>query len=197
MNARPGFHQAFDQIQIKPKDLMGVPWMLAFALRADGWWLRQDIVWSKPNPMPESVRDRCTKSHEYLFLLTRSAAYYYDAEAIKETAVGAAPGNVTHKGKTAYENGDVHMRTKTGLTNMGAVARRNKRSVWTVAVRASPERILPPSPTNLVEPCILAGTSEHGCCVQCGAPYKRLVKETKGWETVLSMWGRSLSLHRA
>ena len=101
---------------LKAKDLCGVPWMLAFALRADGWWLRQDIIWSKPNPMPESVTDRCTKAHEYLFLLTKSARYYFDAEAIKEDCVADHPaGNNNHKGLTAYEAGDEHMRTKQGL----------------------------------------------------------------------------------
>jgi DNA modification methylase len=160
---------------LKSKDLTGIPWRFAFALQADGWWLRQDIIWSKPNPMPESVTDRCTKSHEYLFLLTKNSSYYYDAEAIKETAVGAEPGNVTHKGKTAYENGDIRMRTKAGLTEMRAVARRNKRSVWTVAVRSFSEAHFATFPPRLVEPCILAGTSEHGCCAQCGSPYKRLV----------------------
>jgi len=101
---------------LKPKDLCGIPWMLAFALRADGWYLRQDIIWSKPNPMPESVTDRCTKAHEYLFLLTKSARYYYNADAIKEPATADhPPGNNNHKGLTAYESGDEHHRTKQGL----------------------------------------------------------------------------------
>jgi DNA modification methylase len=84
MNARPSFHEAFDGTAIKPKDLMGMPWRVAFALQEAGWWLRQDIIWSKPNPMPESVTDRCTKAHEYIFLLSKSPRYYYDQEAIKE-----------------------------------------------------------------------------------------------------------------
>jgi len=102
---------------LKPKDLIGIPWMLAFALRADGWYLRQDIIWAKPNPMPESVTDRCTKSHEYIFLLSKSARYYYDYEAIKEPSVADhAPGNNSHKGATAYETEDgEHHRTKVGL----------------------------------------------------------------------------------
>ncbi|WP_216845329.1 site-specific DNA-methyltransferase [Granulicella sp. S156] len=176
MNARPSFHCAFDQLQIKPKDLVGIPWMLAFALRSDGWWLRSDVIWSKPNPMPESVTDRPTKSHEYVFLLTKSDRYFYDAEAIKEIAVGGTPGNTKHKGKTAFENGDVHMRTKSGLTEMVAFARRNKRTVWTIAVEAFPEAHFAVFPTKLVEPCILAGTSEHGCCSKCGAPWRRIVQ---------------------
>ena len=108
---------------LKPKDLMGMPWRLAFALQEDGWWLRQDIIWSKPNPMPESVTDRCTKAHEYLFLLTKSAKYHYDAEAIKEPAVADhAAGNRSHKGATAYLEGDERHRTKQGLV---AYAQRN------------------------------------------------------------------------
>ena len=99
------------------KQLIGIPWRVAFALQADGWYLRQDIIWSKPNPMPESVTDRCTKSHEYIFLLSKSARYYYDHEAIKEPAVADhAPGNKSHKGASAYESEESeHHRTKAGL----------------------------------------------------------------------------------
>ncbi len=104
---------------LKPKDLCGMPWRLAFALQNDGWWLRQDIIWSKPNPMPESVTDRCTKAHEYMFLLTKSAKCYFDADAIKEPVSGGAhmraPGNKTHKGVEAYEGGAREHRTKAGL----------------------------------------------------------------------------------
>ena len=108
-------------VGFKPKDLIGMPWRLAFALQEDGWWLRQDIIWSKPNPMPESVTDRCTKAHEYMFLLTKSARYYYDAEAIKEAAVADHPaGNTSHKGATAYLDGDERHRTKQGLVAYAA-----------------------------------------------------------------------------
>lgn len=100
---------------LKPKDLIGIPWRVAFALQADGWYLRQDVIWHKPNPMPESVRDRCTKSHEYLFLLSKSERYYWDAEAMQEPAVGGLPGNTTHKHTSAYEAGDDRARTKAGL----------------------------------------------------------------------------------
>ncbi|MGC8549821.1 MAG: DNA-methyltransferase [Acidobacteriaceae bacterium] len=163
---------------LKAKDLAGIPWRFASAMQADGWWLRSDIIWHKPNPLPESVTDRPTKSHEYLFLLTRSGSYFYDAEAISEIAVGDTPGNLTHKDKTAYENGDVHMRTKAGLANVSAVSRRNKRSVWTIAVEAFSEAHFATFPTKLVEPCILAGTSEHGCCAGCGAPWRRITERT-------------------
>lgn len=168
---------------LKPKDLVGIPWMLACALRADGWWLRQDIIWSKPNPLPESVTDRCTKSHEYLFLLTRSSSYYYDAEAISEFAVGDTPGNLTHKGKTAYASGDKFMRTKAGLASISSVTRRNKRSVWTINVEPFSEAHFATFPTRLVEPCILAGTSEHGCCARCGAPWKRITERTHTFQS--------------
>ena len=168
---------------LKPKDLVGMPWRLATALQADGWWLRSDVIWAKPNPMPESVTDRPTKSHEYLFLLTRSSSYYYDAEAISEIAVGDTPGNLTHKGKTAYENGDVHMRTKAGLAKVSAISRRNKRSVWTIAVEAFSDAHFATFPTKLVEPCILAGTSEHGCCASCGAPWKRITERTHTFQS--------------
>ncbi|MBP8145966.1 MAG: site-specific DNA-methyltransferase [Inhella sp.] len=100
---------------LKPKDLIGIPWRVAFALQADGWYLRQDIIWSKPNPMPESVRDRCTKAHEYVFLLSKSERYHYDADAIAEDATGRAPGNHSQKGTAALEDGDEKHRTKAGL----------------------------------------------------------------------------------
>ena len=100
----------------KAKDLLGIPWRVAFALQADGWYLRQDIIWHKPNPMPESVTDRCTKAHEYLFLLTKQERYYFDSEAMQERATGALPGNVSHKHTTEYEDsGDEKHRTKAGL----------------------------------------------------------------------------------
>ncbi len=168
---------------LRPKNLIGIPWSLAFALQADGWWLRSDIIWHKPNPLPESVTDRPTKSHEYVFLLAKSDRYFYDAEAIKEIAVGGTPGNTTHKGQTAFENGAPYMRTKAGLTEMVAFARHNKRSVWTIAVEAFSDAHFATFPTKLVEPCILAGTSERGCCVQCGAPWTRIVKRSVDFQS--------------
>lgn len=102
---------------LKAKDLIGQPWLVAFALRADGWYLRQEIIWHKPNPMPESVTDRCTKAHEYVFLLSRSARYYFDAGAIAEQSTGQAAGNINpQKGEIAYHDGDEKMRTRVGLT---------------------------------------------------------------------------------
>lgn len=114
---------------LKSKDLMGIPWRVAFALQDDGWYLRQDIIWHKPNPMPESVRDRCTKAHEYLFLLSKSPRYYFDNEAMREQATGQLPGNVNPvKGARAYADGDERHRTKTGLADYASRQRSRRDS---------------------------------------------------------------------
>jgi DNA modification methylase len=144
-------------IGLKHKDLIGIPWMLAFALRADGWYLRQDIIWHKPNPMPESVRDRCTKAHEYIFLLSKSEKYFFDSEAMKEPATGRDPGNVApHK-----HAGERFAETKSNLANVGARETRNRRSVWTVATRPFKGAHFATFPTALIEPCILAGSKPN------------------------------------
>jgi DNA modification methylase len=147
---------------MKPKDLIGIPWMLAFALRADGWYLRQDIIWHKPNPMPESVRDRCTKAHEYIFLLSKSERYFYDHEASKEPSVSEKPaGNKRHKYADAYNAGtSEEHRTKAGLVALAGVEweTRNRRSVWTVATRPYKGAHFATFPPALIEPCILAGS---------------------------------------
>ena len=138
---------------LKPKDLVGIPWPVAFALQADGWWLRSDIIWAKPNPMPESVTDRPTKAHEYLFLLAKSERYYYDAAAISEPFAG-----VPYKGSDngAILNGDRADRGRTiGMTTDA----RNRRSVWTVTSEPFPEAHFAVMPQALVEPCILAGST--------------------------------------
>ena len=140
----------------KDKDLIGIPWMLAFALRADGWYLRQDIIWHKPNPMPESVRDRCTKAHEYIFLLSKSKYYYYDNEAIKEPAKDWGTRDRTN-GK--YHNPGTGLQPHTGLTK--SYTKRNKRSVWSVNKRPYKGAHFATYPEELIEPCILAG-SEKG-----------------------------------
>ena len=143
---------------LKPKDLCGIPWRVALALQADGWWLRSDIIWHKPNPMPSSVTDRPTTSHEYLFLLTRSARYYYDAEAIKEPDKGRPDGNVDgfrgRQGSTVF-----HHRTG-GVGSDGWVpgSGRNKRSVWKIATQPFPGSHFAVMPPGLVEPCIKAGS---------------------------------------
>ena len=137
---------------LKPKDLIGIPWMLAFALRADGWFLRQDIIWHKPNPMPESVRDRCTKAHEYIFLLSKSERYFYDAEAVREPEVcGRMRGPALHR-DTVSTNGN------SGLARRESDGFRNRRSVWTVATRPYKGAHFATFPPALIEPCILAGS---------------------------------------
>jgi DNA modification methylase len=139
----------------KPKDLLGIPWMVAFALRADGWWLRQDIIWHKPNPMPESVTDRCTKAHEYVFLLTKSARYFYDAAAIAEDALqpeGEARITAQHKQAAIGQN-----QTGSLGTNYGA-ATRNARNVWTIATTPYSGAHFATMPPALAERCIKAGS---------------------------------------
>jgi DNA modification methylase len=144
---------------IKAKDLMGIPWRVALALQADGWYLRQDIIWHKPNPMPESVEDRCTKAHEYIFMLTKQPKYYYDHEAVKEPLADSSHGNGRADGK------------------------KNKRSVWTVNTKGYKGAHFAVYPENLIVPCVLAATSAHGCCSKCGTPWKRqTAKPTQnGW----------------
>ena len=152
---------------LKEKDLIGIPWMLAFALRADGWYLRQDIIWHKPNPMPESVQDRCTKAHEYIFLMSKSQKYHYDADAIKEQMsedskarltrgvsevhknVNGAPGQTPHSMNQPRKNGE----------NMESPDNRNKRSVWTVTTKPYAGAHFAVFPSDLIEPCILAGAA--------------------------------------
>ena len=163
---------------LKPKDLCGMPWRVAFALQADGWWLRSDIIWHKPNPMPESVTDRPTKAHEYLFLLAKSPCYYFDQEAVREPhqdmhglerfkkggisrpdyiphTQGWHGGGMKHKNRNYHPSG------------------RNLRTVWTIPTQAFPGSHFATFPEKLVEPCLRAGTSEKGCCATCGAPWKR------------------------
>ena len=140
----------------KSKDLIGIPWMLAFALRADGWWLRQDIIWHKPNPMPESVRDRCTKSHEYIFLLSKSKNYKYDNEAIKEPVKQDWGTRDRTEGK--YHNEGTGLQPHSGLTK--SYDKKNKRSVWSVTNKPYKGAHFAVFPPDLIEPCILAGSNE-------------------------------------
>jgi len=149
---------------LKPKDLVGIPWRVALALQADGWYLRQDIIWHKPNPMPESVTDRCTKAHEYVFLMAKSQRYYYDAEAIAEAGswCGKQLGIVRGKKVRAESMG----RKPSGNEVPGADAtspdRRNRRSVWTVCTKPYSGAHFAVMPPDLVKPCILAGCPEGG-----------------------------------
>ena len=141
---------------LKEKDLIGIPWMLAFALRADGWYLRQDIIWNKPNPMPESVKDRCTKSHEYIFLLSKSKNYYYDNEAIKEPATDWGTRDRS-KGKYTSTN-EYGQTPHSGLTK--SYPTKNKRSVWSVTKKPYKGAHFATYPPDLIEPCIKAGSKK-------------------------------------
>jgi len=151
----------------KSKDLIGIPWMLAFALRADGWYLRQDIIWHKPNPMPESVQDRCTKAHEYIFLLSKSKKYYFDHEAIKESSVD--PEGSANRYKAPFFAGEKHESggySVNGATHTKGMkefdGNRNKRSVWTVTTKPYSGAHFAVFPSDLIEPCILAGAPIGG-----------------------------------
>jgi len=182
---------------LKPKDLMGIPWLTAFALRADGWYLRSDIIWHKPNPMPESVSDRPTKSHEYIFLLSKSREYFYDADAIREPSESKwedshyryyrEKGGVLGHKKSIVDGKKVgERRTPGGYTNG-----RNKRSVWTVTTKPYAEAHFATFPPDLIEPCILAGTSAHGCCVECGSPWERITESHTTFEGGSGKAGRT------
>lgn len=149
---------------IKPKDLIGIPWMLAFALRDDGWYLRQDIIWHKPNPMPESVKDRCTKSHEYIFLLSKNRTYYYDADAIKEPTL-TFDENVRDRDSTKLNN--TPGRTRMGGLVTNQYEMRNKRDVWSVTTKPLSEAHFATFPDDLIEPCILAGCPHGGIVLDC------------------------------
>lgn len=147
-----------NKIGLKHKDLVGIPWRVAFALQADGWYLRQDIIWHKPNPMPESVTDRCTKSHEYIFLLSKSSKYYYDHDAIKEKATRTSSTKPRNFGSLKQEG--------TGRNGIGRdfidTGTRNKRSVWTVNTKPYKEAHFATFPKKLIRPCIQAGCPKGG-----------------------------------
>jgi len=179
-------HSAITPNGTKPKDLIGIPWRVAFALQSDGWWLRQDIIWAKNNPMPESVRDRCTKAHEYIFLLTKSARYFYNAEAIAETSewFGKVPdgwdqGEGSHG--TIHKNG----RSK-GQNNGASGSTRNKRSVWTISTQPYPEAHFATFPEELPRLCILAGCTPGGTVLDpfCGAGTTGLVAKKLGHDFI-------------
>ena len=158
---------------IKPKDLVGIPWSVAFALRADGWYLRQDIVWHKPNPMPESVTDRCTKAHEYIFLLSKSSKYYYDAEAVKEPTI--TRDDLSRDRDTTKLNNTPGRAKMAGL-KINDYGTRNKRSVWTVSTQPYKEAHFATFPPKLIEPCVLAGSSYKACEV-CGGAWERVMEK--------------------
>lgn len=146
---------------IKPKDLVGIPWRVAFALQQDGWYLRQDIIWAKPNPMPESVRDRCTKAHEYLFMLSKSPKYYFDPDAIAEPTTESTKSRLAQPTLTEQHGSDrVPGKTNGAMKAVGNSETRNRRSVWTITTKPFKEAHFATFPPDLVEPCILAGSPE-------------------------------------
>jgi DNA modification methylase len=173
---------------LKPKDLVGIPWAVAFALRGDGWWLRSDIIWAKPNVMPESVSDRPTKAHEYLFLLSKSERYFYDADAIRERHVDERPNKT---GATA-RRGQVAMKP-TGKNDSPDrwfhAGGRNARTVWTIPTHSFDEAHFATFPEELPRRCILAGTSEQGACARCGAPMRRVLEApVEGFKDYEGKW---------
>lgn len=152
---------------LKPKDLVGIPWRVAFALQADGWWLRQDIIWHKPNPMPESVKDRCTKSHEYIFLLSKSKKYYYDYEAIKEPLKASSikrnqSGWNGNEDRGYVDGPQNHMSKYLGSDKAKKATHKNKRSVWTITTKPLKEAHFATFPEDLIAPMIKAGCPKGG-----------------------------------
>ena len=179
-----------DYAGLKPKDLIGIPWRVAFALQADGWYLRQDIIWHKPNPMPESVKDRCTKAHEYIFMLSKSPRYYYDADAVKEPSVQdprffGNGGAKDTRGEQGYSSASGAQRDNSG--GYGTTGNRNRRSVWTVSTKPFSGAHFATFPPSLIEPCILAGCHEGGTVLDPfgGAGTTGLVAARHGRNAVL------------
>ncbi len=170
---------------LKPKDLCGIPWRVALALQADGWYLRSDIIWAKPNPMPESVTDRPTKSHEYVFLLTKSERYYWDAEAVREKSCIDDTSSGYHRQRrysdehqTSRPNGANRVDYGDLKTTAGVLcpeAGRNIRTVWNIPTESYVGAHFATFPRKLAEPCIKAGTSQKGCCPECGKGWVRIV----------------------
>lgn len=198
---------------VKPKNLIGIPWRVAFALQADGYYLRSDIIWSKDNPMPESVTDRPTRAHEYVFLLTKSPRYWYDQMAIAEPCVSGDRGSTYTNGKTAEKathlapigrgprtdkQAATGKRTYEGFNerwNENPTTTRNKRSVWTINPEPFPAAHFATMPTKLVETCLLAGCPPK-VCAACGAPYKRVMSEERELDMSRPQARRALELFR-
>jgi len=180
-NGRPP--QSFGNGGLKPKDLCMIPSRVALALQGDGWYLRSDIIWSKPNPMPESVTDRPTTAHEHLFLLSKNERYYYDADAIREPAQDWGSRDRTHW--SARVNAESYGQTPHGgCEDVNFAERgRNKRTVWTIATSPTHYAHFATFPEKLVEPCILAGTSEKGQCPECGKPWVRVTTKVETGQT--------------
>ena len=179
INERYGWDKSHKSknINLKPKDLVGIPWRVAFALQEDGWYLRQDIIWNKPNPMPESVKDRCTKSHEYIFLFSKSKNYYFDNESIKIKAINP---NILYKAHKSGKNISEQKfnETKVGRNSILIGEKVQKRSVWTVTTKPYKEAHFATYPPDLIEPCILAGCPDK-VCKSCGTPYEKIYDSKK------------------
>ncbi|HEV2317748.1 MAG TPA: site-specific DNA-methyltransferase [Thermoplasmata archaeon] len=168
---------------LKPKDLVGIPWRVAFELQRRGWWLRSDCVWAKPNPMPESVRDRPTRSHEYVFLLTKSERYFYDADAVRTPysqatmpEIGEKYGGVATKAFRQYRAQDASDAKRSMIRSLEKNGSANLKSVWWIPTQPYPEAHFATYPEEIVETCLGSGTSERGACSKCGAPWRRQVE---------------------
>ena len=187
----PNITIPYHNVNLKPKDLVGIPWRVAFALQADGWYLRSDIIWSKPNPMPESVTDRPTKAHEYIFLMSKNAKYYYDADAIREEHSQASQERMRYPvlakgGKCESAQGDKFIASQlSSQTRADGTPKmqynpsgRNKRTVWHVATQPYSEAHFATYPEKLIEPCVLAGCPKE-VCSKCGKPVERVVEKVQ------------------
>jgi DNA modification methylase len=173
---------------LKPKDLCGIPWRVAFALQADGWYLRSDIVWAKANPMPESVTDRPTRAHEYVFLLTKRPRYYYDADAVRERQGERTRRQKTFRGgcytnNATFDNSYDYSGHAPYSDDPAGGSGRNLRTVWNIPTQSFADAHFATFPYKLVEPCILAGTSEKGACPECGKPWERVVEKARSFES--------------
>lgn len=170
---------------IKPKDLCLIPFRVAIAAQEDGWWVRSVIIWSKPNPMPESVTDRPTESHEYILMLTKSAKYYWDAEAVREKYESEPDHNLRDKAIEKYIGTNLFSEGGRDYYSNGG---RNLRSVWTFPTQSYKGAHFATYPEKLVEICVKAATPEVGCCSKCGKPWVRIIKPTKEYEKLLGTW---------
>jgi len=175
---------------LKPKDLCMIPARVAMALQADGWWLRNDNIWEKPNCMPASVTDRCTISHEYMFMFAKSQRYYFDSEAIREQAQDRGEPDtekLTRCTRDLARQGELSRFNRGGGNSAGFGSKngtRNKRTVWTIPTKPFKSAHFATFPPALIEPCIRAGTSEDGCCSRCGSPWKRVLEEKEPVEPI-------------
>lgn len=186
--AAGGRAQKADDYGLKPKDLIGIPWRVAFALQADGWYLRQDIIWHKPNPMPESVTDRCTKAHEYIFLMSKSARYHFDAEAVAEAVAPSTVERLAQPTLDQQRGSDrVPGKTNGNMKAVGGRETRNRRSVWTVSTQPFSGAHFATFPPDLIEPCIKAGCPEGGTVLDPfgGAGTTGLVADRLGRNAIL------------